>query len=350
MGIDTNELLAPIAADNPAGDDVSFDDVTDRIREARRADDPTLSQGEWQTELKTSDWREVGKLCEGVLRQRSKDLQVAAWLTEAAIAREGIAAAAPAFDLVAGLLDGYWEGLFPRMDGDDPEERAAKLAWFNTNVAARLAAAPLTEGPRALSLADWLVSREVENLSRQNAEAYQAALEEGKLGAQGFDAEINGQGDDFLRGMLDHAGAAQASFAKLDALVDTRLGRAAPSLDAIATALKQIKQVITRAAQARGLIGGDAVGDEESAVDATAGAHVAHAAVENGVATGSRQAALQSLRDIAAFFKRTEPHSPVSFMLGKAVAWADMPLDEWLAEVVRDDAVLAGIRDRIGAS
>lgn len=350
MGFDANELLAPIVADRPAGEDVRFDDVTDRIREARRADDPALSQGDWQTELKTADWRRVVTLCEGVLRERSKDLQVAAWLAEAAIAREGIAGAAPAFDLVAGLLEQFWDSLFPQLDGDDAEERAAKLAWFNTNVAAQLSAAPLTEGPNALSLAGWLVSREVENLARQNAEAYQAALDEGKLGADAFDSAINAQADGFLRGLLDQVAAARTSFARLDGLVNTRLGRAAPSLDAVATALKQIQQVVTRAAQAKGLVGGDPAGDALGAADAGAASAPPQTTLTGGAAIGSRQAALQSLRDIAAFFKRTEPHSPVSFMLGKAVTWADMPLDQWLAEVVRDENVLAGIRDRIGAS
>jgi len=52
--------------------------------------------------------------------------------------------------------------------------------------------------------------------------------------------------------------------------------------------------------------------------------------------------------DIAAFFRRTEPHNPVAFMLEKAVVWANTPLDVWLSEVVRDSSVLASIRDRVG--
>ena len=44
MAIDVNELLAPIPGGDPAGSDASFSDQFDRIREARRADDPNLPQ------------------------------------------------------------------------------------------------------------------------------------------------------------------------------------------------------------------------------------------------------------------------------------------------------------------
>ena len=62
----------------------------------------------------------------------------------------------------------------------------------------------------------------------------------------------------------------------------------------------------------------------------------------------SKEAALASLAQIAAFFRRTEPHSPVAYLLERAVAWANMPLEDWLAEVVRDESTLSSIRERVG--
>ena len=56
-------LLAPLAGDAPAGADLSFSLDYDAIRDARRADDPTLAQGEWVTELKTADWPQVARRC-----------------------------------------------------------------------------------------------------------------------------------------------------------------------------------------------------------------------------------------------------------------------------------------------
>src|SRR5690606_25508945 len=180
MAIDVNELLAPIPGGDPAGSDASFSDQFDRIREARRADDPNLAQGDWQTELKVADWREAQSLSEDVLLRTSKDLQAAVWLAEAAIARHGLEGARDAFDLLTGLLDTYWDGLYPRAEDGDLEERAGKLAWF-ANYGGRVLQTMLLNDDlqAALTLAGWIDSREVDNLGRQNAEAYQAALDEG---------------------------------------------------------------------------------------------------------------------------------------------------------------------------
>jgi type VI secretion system protein ImpA len=72
-------------------------------------------------------------------------------------------------------------------------------------------------------------------------------------------------------------------------------------------------------------------------------------ALTQSTAGPSRAELLRALREIAAHFRRTEPHSPVSFLLERAVSWAEMPLDQWLSEVINDDGVLSMIRDRIGA-
>jgi type VI secretion system protein ImpA len=67
-----------------------------------------------------------------------------------------------------------------------------------------------------------------------------------------------------------------------------------------------------------------------------------------GVALGDRAAALQQLAEVAAFFRRTEPHSPVSYLVQRAVQWGHMPLENWLRDVIKDEAVLANLRDTLG--
>src|SRR3546814_11395917 len=83
MAIETSEWLNPVRDDAPTGDDVSFSDVFDKIREARRSDDPDLPQGDWEHELKAANWREVLKLAGSVLAEQSKDLPAAVWPGEA---------------------------------------------------------------------------------------------------------------------------------------------------------------------------------------------------------------------------------------------------------------------------
>ena len=66
------------------------------------------------------------------------------------------------------------------------------------------------------------------------------------------------------------------------------------------------------------------------------------------VRTAAGEVALPRSNDIAAFFRRTEPHSPVAYLLERAVSWANMPLDQFLAELIRDEGTLSSIRERVG--
>src|SRR6185295_13561551 len=92
-------LLQPIAGDNPAGESLQYSGLYDEIREARRADD-NVGQG---GDLKTSDWNEVLSLGTKALQERTKDLQVGAWLTEALLKLKGFAGLRDGLKLMGGL-------------------------------------------------------------------------------------------------------------------------------------------------------------------------------------------------------------------------------------------------------
>ena len=355
MPIDLNELLAPIPGDDPAGSDVSFSDEFDRIREARRSDDPNLPQGEWQTERKVADWRVVQSLSEDILLRTSKDLQAAVWLGEAVISRDGLEGAKAAFDLIAGLLDTYWEILYPRADDGDLEERAGKLAWFNTYAGTALQMMLLNDDPHSpLTLAGWMDSREVDNLGRQNAEAYQAAMDENRINGETYDARAQAIPDALIKERIGQAAAARDAFARFSALSDGKLGREAPSLAAIDDALKKVQQIYSKVAVAKGM--GELTAVDEAGESIASGGSAGTAGGGGGggaldLSAGSlasKEAALRAIGEIAGFFRRTEPHNPVAYLLDRAVVWANMPLEEWLAEVIRDQSTLSSIRERVG--
>ncbi len=62
----------------------------------------------------------------------------------------------------------------------------------------------------------------------------------------------------------------------------------------------------------------------------------------------SRDEALQHLLRVADFFRKSEPHSPVSYALEQAVRWGRMPLPDLLKDLVSDDTVLAQVFKRMG--
>ena len=62
----------------------------------------------------------------------------------------------------------------------------------------------------------------------------------------------------------------------------------------------------------------------------------------------TRAQALQQLRDVAGFFRRTEPHSPVAYLAEKAVKWGEMPLHEWLSQVIKDQGAMSHLEELLG--
>ena len=65
----------------------------------------------------------------------------------------------------------------------------------------------------------------------------------------------------------------------------------------------------------------------------------------------NRDSAFHQLRNIAEYFAKSEPHSPVSYLLEKTIRWGYMPLPELMAELVSgNDKVLEQINLVTGIS
>ena len=79
--IDVQDLLQPIPGANPAGESLRYQGTYDRIADARREDDPSLSQGIYKSTLKRADWTTAEAICVEALTnriQRSTDCRLVA--------------------------------------------------------------------------------------------------------------------------------------------------------------------------------------------------------------------------------------------------------------------------------
>jgi type VI secretion system protein ImpA len=66
------------------------------------------------------------------------------------------------------------------------------------------------------------------------------------------------------------------------------------------------------------------------------------------LAPQDRADAIRRLQAVAAYFRRCEPHSPVSYLVQRAIYWAELPLEEWLRHVIHDGTMLESIRETLG--
>lgn len=322
--LDTVALLAPIAPDNPCGDDLAFSPEVDEIARARLADDPSLEQGAWVTALKEADWKLVGKRCAGLLQTRSKDLQLAVWLAEANAKTGGMRGLAEGLGLVAALCERYWEGLHPQADEDGFERRIGVLAWLAGRIAPLVKTMPLAENG-VLTLQAWEVAR------ARGPEAV-AELETAR-------ARIKGE---VVQALLADCEACQAALQELERVVDAQLGADGPGFSVGRAALRDVDDLIKPVAMA---------GAAPTEAAAAGGAGMASTAALPARVDGQvahRDQALAQLRQVAEFFRRTEPHSPVAYLAEKAARWGEQPLHAWLRSVIKDDASLARLEDLLG--
>ena len=137
--------MQPISDEAPSGENLRYSGLYDDIMEARRADDP-LALGDWTANLKTADYRKVVEIGGGALTERTKDLQVAAWLTESLIRQYGFPGLRDSLKLLAMLQENFWDTMHPEVDEGDMEGRGNAIEWFDVQGAESIQRVKLTAG------------------------------------------------------------------------------------------------------------------------------------------------------------------------------------------------------------
>jgi type VI secretion system protein ImpA len=367
--IDIEQLLAPISEDNPAGESVVYSGVYDEIKEARRADDP-FSLGDWAFELKVADWRKVIELSSSALAERTKDLQIASWLAEALVKQHGFAGLRDGLIIARRLQEDFWETMFPEIDDGDLEGRANALESLNRNTALAIKEVALTSGER-LNFNQWSESKEFdipENLDvldyneREKYVALRAqAEEEQRVTGDRWRKAKAATNRAFYEELYLTIEECWNEYEQLDRTMDERFGNQTPGLGQLKKSLDAIRDLVRRLVQEKRELEPDAEPDVDfnaEVVDSSSanGSNGAVSSFSTGAQTGSitagairsRQEALKRLSEVADFFRQTEPHSPVSYLVQRAVKWGNMPLETWLQEVVKDESVLSQIRETLG--
>src|SRR2546425_11340929 len=225
-----DDLLNPIPDSNPAGQNLYYAPVYDKIKEARRQDDDA-PQGIWQRERKVADWPLTIKLISETLATQSKDVQLAAWLTEAILRREGIAGLKQGLDLLRGLIENFWDNLYPEIEDGDLEFRTAPLQWVGDRLEQPVKNAPLTRNGL-----DWYKYKESRVIgyeedaaeSDEKIAARQEAIAEGKTTGEQFDEAFKATPKAYYVQLLETVDGTLESLQTLSELCDSKFGSEGP--------------------------------------------------------------------------------------------------------------------------
>lgn len=358
--INLETLLSPVSEDKPAGEYLRYSGIYDEISEARRAD-KDVSQGEWQTEIKVADFRKVISLGIPVLEKDTKDLQIAAWLSEALVMEHGFVGLRDSLRLMTGFQENFWETLHPEVDEGDMEGRANAVAWMELQTSLAIRKAPIT-GYAGYSLNDWEDSKRfdipdnIESFDSAEQQKYNElrtqAEKENRVTANKWRAEIAQTRRIFCEELTFLIDECWTAYNEINRVIEEKFDRnQAPGLNNLKKSLDdvqtQVKKILgdKRAEEPDAedeAAEGEAAEGEDGTVVRVAGVATATGAIQN------RQDALKRLGDVAEFFRKTEPHSPISYLIQRAVKWGNMPLETWLQDVIKDETVIFQIRQTLG--
>jgi type VI secretion system protein ImpA len=348
-------LLQPLAVGNePCGEDLIFSSDFDAIREARRFDDPSLSQGEWVIQIKEAEWDKVIARCNEILLEKSKDLRVAGWLTEASGKTRGLAGLADGFRLLAGLCENYWDDVHPRAEDGELDQRMGALDWLLNQTVFLIRETPLTCSPKgSFSLLDQESARADARNQERNPDTTGTGSGNARVSLEVFDAALKDTPPSHFRAGMEAAADLKLKMQALQEILDRRMGEYAPSFAPAYDALDDVLRFHRRHAGADATT--TAEGGSTAAMTSTPVRQLetppGDARQAAAIAAGrpaSRAQAIRQLQEIATFFRDTEPHSPVAYLADKAARWGSMPLHTWLQSVVKDDATLARLEELLG--
>lgn len=243
--IDLNAILTSIPGENPAGNDLSYDVVYDEIKEARResyTNEDILGKGEnRKDEDKKADWDKVVDLSINALTNKTKDLQIAVWLTEALIKTEGFEGLIMGLKIITGFLKNYWDHVYPKGDGEDFESRANRLGYINDKLSFFIKQIPLTNS-KTTSGYSWLQWKE----SQGEGVAVKTTGDEKKVTHEDFNLAVYTSKGEYYVTLENNLKQCRGAFDELEKIVDEKFGqKQVPSLALFKKSLDDLEQFIS---------------------------------------------------------------------------------------------------------
>ena len=363
--VDLEILLTPIPGDNPAGVDLRYEGIYDRIQEARREDED-LPQGVWTKNIvKKSDWSMVESLCVDALATQTKDLQIAVWLLEAWIIQNGVPGLKQGLELIDGFCEIFWESMYPTLDPEDPDYRLAPFRWMNEKMTLRLKQLQITEpdsaDARSYRWIDWENARHLETQAMKNPQAM-AELSEDKVTTAHFNASVILTPARYFMQLHNDMRESMDLLKKIEDSLDEKLGKDAPGFKNFREVLKEIinllDDILRRLGEDPATMNNGSVESTGETVEEGGGMAVTLGSNGDGQpgmetaggipAIRNRADAYRVLSMVTEYLMRIEPHSPAPYLIKRAISWGSMPLSTLLQELLDGNSDLSTIYKLLG--
>ncbi|MGB7188869.1 MAG: type VI secretion system protein TssA [Acidobacteriaceae bacterium] len=338
-----DDLLNPVPGENPSGASLRYERVYDQIKEARTEDDESIPTGAWQRQAKKADFALVIKLAGEALATKSKDLQLAAWLTEAHVKREGIGLVEPCFKLMWDLQEQFWETLHPEIEDGDAGMRAVPIEWVANRIAAVLRESPITRD--SLNYFQFKESRAIgyeadAESSDAKREARELGIKDGKVTGEEFDKSFASTPKSFYAQLENSIHAATETLDGLQVYCEGKYGDDGPGFSRLHGSLEEVGQVITSLLNEKRKLEPDPVAEsaeeepeeeveseaepEEADPSEAAAAPVAKKGKALSAEPVDWDDAIRRVQSCALFLQKDRSSSPIAYLLQSSVRFGEM--------------------------
>jgi len=249
--------------------------------------------------------------------------------------REGIRGFCEGLKLCQGLLDKFWDTVYPELDDGDAEQRAAPLDWLGTRLVVAVKSVPLChDGYHFLQYKESrTVGFEDQAQAKDQKAARDKALKEGKLAPEIFDKSFVETPKAFYADLEKQYDAALAGVAALDETCKQRFGEAGPGYGRLSDGLTEVRQVVHSLLQKKRETEPDPV--EEVPAETVEGAAEGAETAEGGVTfiglgglvspePAERREAIAAAVAAAAVLRKRDPFSPAPYLMLRGLRWGEL--------------------------
>lgn len=333
--IDIDALLAPIAGDQPAGARLQ-PDKRKKMEDARKEFEPNPDDPSGAPIPKKPDWAGIIKLASDVLQNSTKDLLVAARMTEALSRRHGFAGLKDGLTLLKGLVGDGWDRIHPVIEEEaDLELRAGPFEWLSETESGALFPQSVRMFPlvriqgQAASCFDW---------------------NEGKINGEPFDRANVHRADPFSPTVAEDIGECLSLLDALESILGEKMSGQSPSLVGLREAVGECQRLLGHLApSSSGESSTEPSRDSEPRMSAESSSSTFSMPTLNA-ASGrvSREEVYRQISRLADILGELEPHSPIPDLLKRAVELGSLPFRQLIKEIVREETILSEIRRQFG--
>ncbi|MBY0272265.1 MAG: type VI secretion system protein TssA [Alphaproteobacteria bacterium] len=327
----SSPLLTPISGKMPCGKYLRYTEIYDQIREARREEDDKLPQGIWKIDVKRADWEKVSQLCQMALMHKTKDLQIAAWLTEAWLHLEGVTGLAKGLKLITQLTQKFWKDIHPQLDNENTEFRIIPYEWMNSKLSIGIQtimiSLPNDKSRHAYRFLDYTDA----NLLTANQKT-QSPFDNTRPSSATISLSIKETPTHFYHSLEKSCSLALKTSEQLEKILASHLQSEAPTFFRIREQIEAFQRLVCQILKDRGekklKKQDDGIMQQEK--------QVSRGNTISPLSIKSRAQAYSILAEVATYLERVEPHSPTPYLIRRAIAWGGMSLAEVISDTLNN--------------